>query len=353
LASYLGIAVYMVGLWSSIQWLPDFQLFSQILALTTVQGVIMVAGAVVISSQTTSVRAANLLASFIIVPMALLIQFEAVALFWGNHTGLWWLIVALAMTAAVLVRMGIRLFNREELMGREIDQIRLGWIWQQFWRQYSGRSADGRYPRPDAWYRQTLAVVPQLRLPAVALGVALVGAVLLGIFLANTYRFPPAMQADLTGEKMVANLSGLQFLTGALPVLIFFHNVRTILLLTLVGVFTFGVVGVLIFMLPWGFIGFVATQFGLAGQDPFTFLLATVAPHALIELPALLLAAAAALRWHTLVLAPPANRSLSEGFLLAAADFARVMIGLVVPLLLLAALIEAYVTPAVLFRIYG
>ena len=47
----------------------------------------MVAAAVIVSSQATSVRAANLLVSFIIVPMALLIQFEAAALFWGNHVG--------------------------------------------------------------------------------------------------------------------------------------------------------------------------------------------------------------------------------------------------------------------------
>ncbi|MCZ7671250.1 MAG: hypothetical protein M5U34_31005 [Chloroflexi bacterium] len=91
------------------------------------QGVIMVAAAVVISGQTTSVRAANLLASFIIVPYgALLIQAEAAALFWGNHFGLWWLVLALGITAVLLVRMGLHLFNREEMMGRELDQIRLG-----------------------------------------------------------------------------------------------------------------------------------------------------------------------------------------------------------------------------------
>ena len=91
------------------------------------QALIMVAGAVVVSSQTTSVRASNLLASFIIVPMALLIQFEAAMMFWGNRAGLWWLVLALLITLVVLVRMGIRLFNREELLGRDIDQLRIGW----------------------------------------------------------------------------------------------------------------------------------------------------------------------------------------------------------------------------------
>ncbi|VAW31489.1 ABC-2 type transporter, partial [hydrothermal vent metagenome] len=139
-ASYLGMAVYMIGLYFSIDWRPGLPLVAQTVLLTTVQGIIMVAGAVVVSSQATSVRAANLLASFIIVPMAILIQAEAAALFWGNHDGLWWLLLALVITAVVLIRMGLSLFNREELLGRDIDQIRLGWMIRQFWDYFSGRT---------------------------------------------------------------------------------------------------------------------------------------------------------------------------------------------------------------------
>src|SRR5574341_866945 len=58
-ASYLGILVYLTGLALTIHWYPTLTLLAQILALTTVQALVMVAGAVVISAQTTSVRAAN------------------------------------------------------------------------------------------------------------------------------------------------------------------------------------------------------------------------------------------------------------------------------------------------------
>jgi uncharacterized membrane protein SpoIIM required for sporulation len=175
----------------------------------------------------------------------------------------------------------------------------------------------------------------------------------LGSTLADTFRFPSQIQAQLTGDNMLNNLEALQVFGGTLPVIVFLHNVRAILLQTLLGVFTFGVLGVLIFLLPWGLISYLAAQFSLAGEDPFAFVLATVVPHATLELPALLLAAAAALRWHAVVIAPPPNRTLSEGFLMAAADFARVFIGLVVPLLLIASFVEAYVTPLVLVRVYG
>ena len=62
----------------------------------------MVAGAVVVSSQATSIRAANLLASFIIIPMALLIQGESVIMFWGDYHTLWWVVLGL-FTLAVAV----------------------------------------------------------------------------------------------------------------------------------------------------------------------------------------------------------------------------------------------------------
>ncbi|MBI3361413.1 MAG: ABC transporter permease subunit, partial [Chloroflexi bacterium] len=76
LASYLGIGVYLAGLYFTIGWTPTPILLAQIVTLTTVQAIVMVSAAVVISSQTTSVRAANLLASFVIIPMALLVQGE-------------------------------------------------------------------------------------------------------------------------------------------------------------------------------------------------------------------------------------------------------------------------------------
>ena len=94
MASYLGIMVYLVGVYFQVGWRPDPTLLIQIILLTTVQALVMVSGAVVVSSQTTSVRAANLLASFIVIPMALLIQGESVIMFWGDYRMLWLVVLA-------------------------------------------------------------------------------------------------------------------------------------------------------------------------------------------------------------------------------------------------------------------
>src|SRR5687767_6021249 len=50
-ASYLGITVYLVGLSLTVGWQANLTLLVQILLLTTIQALLMVSGAVVISSQ--------------------------------------------------------------------------------------------------------------------------------------------------------------------------------------------------------------------------------------------------------------------------------------------------------------
>ena len=352
-ASYLGIGVYLIGLAITVGWRPSPTLLVQTVLITTVQGVLMVAGAVVVSSQTTSTRAANLLASFIIVPMALLIQFEAVVMFWGNYTGLWWLILGLLVATLVLVRVGLGLFNREELLGRDIDQIRLRWMVRVFWRRFSGWQEERGYPALARWYRQTLALVPRLRLPFVFTLLGFAGAVVFGIHLASRYPLAAQLQASLAEIDQVQNLAALRGILGRLPLLIFLHNVRVVVLAALLGAFTFGVAGFLIFMFPWTVISYLAVQLAFAGLSAPRFLLATIAPHAIIELPVLLLIAAAALRWQTAFIAPGPDQPVSQTWLEAGADFARLLVGLGAPLLLLAALVEAFVTPLVVVALYS
>src|SRR5262249_9392793 len=80
-SSFGGMAVYLSSLvFGDLAWRPQPVLIVQIIVLTTAQALVMVTGAVLVSSQTTSTRAANL-PSFIIIPMTLLIQVESVIMF--------------------------------------------------------------------------------------------------------------------------------------------------------------------------------------------------------------------------------------------------------------------------------
>ena len=343
-AAYLGIAVYLSGLRLSIGWTGDPILVIQIVALTTVQALTMVSAAVVVSTQATSVRAANLLSSFIIIPFSLLIQGESMVMFWAQYDVLWWILFALLLLTIVLVRMGVQLFNREELLGKDIDEINLRAIWATFKTHFVGA---GRGHGVGGWYgREVFPTLRRLGIPIVMMIGALAVAIGLGYQQAPAYRLPVEMMdvSDL-GARFGETLKtiGLHSTSGA--AWIFFINVRALALATVLGIFSFGVLAVILLMAPLGLAGYFAGQMGMLGISPVLFFVGFILPHGVFEIPAAVLTGAAILRLGGSLIAPPPGQTLGQGWLRALADWAKISLGVVIPLLVLAALAEVFVTP--------
>lgn len=352
LASYVGIAVYTIGISLILAPMATHSLIL-VIVLTTAQAVLMVAASVVVSSQTTSVRAANMLASFIIVPVALILQFEAYQMVYEKYTALWWIVLAVVVTTIIFIRIGVQLFDREQLLGRNIDFIRFGWAFRFVWQRFSGRGADGAYPNVRQWYASLFRFLPQLRLPILLLLLTFIASWVLGYVYADRFPLPTDLLNQLRSAQMSDNLAEMQDLLNSLPAFIFAHNIRAMLIVAIVGTITFGVASVLVFMLPWGVIAFVTAQFASVGENPFVFVGATVVPHGLVEITALLLVVGAALRWQAVIISPPGSRTISEQWLEAGADYGRVLVGLGVPLFIIAALLEGFLTPLAIMAAYG
>jgi len=70
-------------------------------------------------------------------------------------------------------------------------------------------------------------------------------------------------------------------------------------------------------------------------------------------LPAAVLATAFALRLGASVIAPPAGITVGENLLRALADLVKMFVFVVLPLLLVAAWVEATITPQVVLWFYG
>jgi uncharacterized membrane protein SpoIIM required for sporulation len=83
------------------------------------------------------------------------------------------------------------------------------------------------------------------------------------------------------------------------------------------------------------------------------FLLALVAPHGILEVPAAILAGAAILELGMALVRPSKEGTLGGRWLAALAEWARVGLALVVPLLIGAALLEVFVTPRVALALLG
>jgi uncharacterized membrane protein SpoIIM required for sporulation/ABC-type transport system involved in multi-copper enzyme maturation permease subunit len=366
-ASYLGIAVYLTGLYWLQDWQPSILLLVQILVLTTAEALVMVSGAVVVSSQTTSVRAANLLASFIIIPMALLVQGESVIMFWGRYNTLWWIVAFLLVVNGLLVRMGMRLFNREELLGRDIDEPNLGSLWRVFrqhlgWRRWLFGVDVERLSRPLRWlstlsglYLREVPAVLRRSWPAVVLVlVGLLGAGLVGWDFAVRLRLPPGfLTLDSISEGSFGGLSTTSWLPAFTTWGVLKNNVRSLVAAALLGTFSFGSLALALLMAPLAIIAYAAFQAAWAGYNPLLFILAFVMPHGVFELPAAIVATALSVRLGAAMIAPPRGMAVGEGWLQALADFVKVFLAVVLPLLAVAAWVEVHLTPAVVLAVYG
>ncbi len=344
LASYLGMTVYVLMLGLGLGWWPTPPMLLLGFGLATVKALVMVSSAVIVSSQSTSVRAANLVASFIIVPMALLLQAEAGLLLYANYFALWLIVLALLIVTVILIRLGVRIFNREQLLGRDLDQMDLRKGLQVFW-----QAVLPRHGLVKLYLEEIPAILRGIRAEiSITFGVMVIGGLVLGLWGARNFPLPSAMFnfgsiADPDAVRSLASETGLlrEFSTWA----VLFNNVRSLLLSSMLSLLSLGILAVLLLMAPGAIIAYLALQIGKAGLDPMGFLAAGVLPHGIFEIPAAVLATAQAMRMGDIILSPPQEGGGIFGIVRQFGHFIKLFLAVVLPLLLIASWIEVNVTP--------
>jgi len=341
-ASFVGMLVYCVGLIIDGVPLPELHLIIQIVAITIIQAVVMVAGAVVVSTQATSVRAANLLASFIIIPMALLIQGESIVMFWGNYATLWWVVFGLSILAILLLRIGLAHFSREELLGRDIDVLNFRWGWKVFRMNFLGNATNIKN-----WYQlEVFPYIKEIRYSILILSLLVLVAFFVGKSQITRFEFPVE---QLGVENMQAQLTLLSqnwsFGNFSPVIAIFWQNIRVVLLAFILGVITLGIFGVLPLFASIGIVGYIMSLLGNAGLSVSTYFLGFILPHGIMEIPAAVIATAAIFQIGVILATPDNHQTIGEVWIKSIANWAKVMLGLVIPMMILSAMIEAWVTP--------
>ncbi len=352
LASYLGMAVYLLLLWLSVGWTPSGELLAVSMVLSTAEALVMVTGAVIISSQATSVRASNLLASFVIIPMAFLLQAEASMLLFANYALLWWIAVFLVVVDMLLIRLGVRIFDREHLLGRDLDTLDVGRLWRAFWQA--------------AWPHHGLKALYTREIPAILRGmrsellitmvVIFGGGWIVGQWGAAHFQLPcSAFSLDYLINRQTISEAVVK--TGLLPSFsawaIFVNNTRSLVGAAILSLFSLGILGMLILLAPMALLVYVGLQIGCLGVNPWGFLAVFILPHGILELPAAILATAQAMRMGDIILAPPDAGGGIAGIFREIGHFVKLLLAVVLPLLLLAAWIEAHVTPELVIRYLG
>jgi stage II sporulation protein M len=158
---------------------------------------------------------------------------------------------------------------------------------------------------------------------------------------------------DKLSQGFIEGLEAIRFYSVAGVTTVWLHNLRAVILATLLGVFSFGVLGILVLMLPMIVIGYIAGNAALASGSAINFLFALVLPHGIVEIPTIILSGAAILSLGASLTAPAEDRTIGEAFLEALAKWAKIVFGLVLPLFLIAALLEVYLTPQIAVWVFS
>jgi len=348
--SYFSITIYLILVARRSVEFPSPYMLALILMLTFAHAVLMVSSAIVISVQATTIRAANLMASFVVVPVAFLLQGETVLIFWGNEDVLWYAIAGVTLLSGMLVRLGLAHFNREYLLGREIDTLNFKGMYQVFRERFVGGAAS-----VSDWYRTVLpSTLRQLRQPLAV--VSMVGLIsIIGSYLWVVVNVPAYL--DITPERteefrtlVASNMGNLDRLNEQLPSapVLFLSNARAMIVFLFTGLFSFGTLGLALFMVNFVLVGGILGAAQLVGFSPVLTFVVGILPHGIFELTAVVIATAAMLKVGAQLVSTNTDKSLGETVLVSLADWLKVFLGLVVPLLAVAAVIEIYVTPALI-----
>ena len=344
IASYFAINFYALLVGLTVGWWPTLSLYAVTMVLSSAQAFVMVSAAVVISSQATSARAANLIASFIIIPMAFLLQGEASLLLFGDYDVLWLIALFLSVVTVLFVRMGIHVFDREHLLGRTLDHLDIRGAWRTFWHAFWPGGGIKQLYRKD--------IPRQLRglWPEILFTLLVVGGGSLAIGLWGSYYFPlPSGVISLPEAMEMESFDAAVQELGLLPTFswgaVLWNNMRSLLFAALLGLLSLGILAELLLLAPLVIISYLTLQVPSLGISAGPFLTAFVLPHGVLELFAATLATAQAMRLGVVILRAPEEGGGVMGAVRELGHFLRLFFAVVFPLLAIAAWIEVEITP--------
>jgi uncharacterized membrane protein SpoIIM required for sporulation len=316
---YGALLVYCLAVFPGLGYFPFAILVS--LALSTIcQVAAMVAGAVIVSANARTMRADNVMASFIILPMSVVLQAEAALILVGRGELLWAFAATMTVGAAILLRMGLSGFSREQLLAREAGIHDPG-------RRLAGAVRAAFTGRPGivrlAWRRRAPILISLAGLPTGAACGWLAGA---------THAVPDVVVKPALTSLLAASAAPNP---PAAAFNYFAHNLFALLLAAVLAPLTIGLVGFLLTFFPGFLLGYAAAL------SSWSLALAGILPNGLLEIPAATLGGGLLLQVGATVIHMESDGGWSRRLLAAYADYLRAL-RWIVPALALAAVLEAY-----------
>ena len=318
---YGGLIVYCLVTFPGLGYFPVAILLA--LALSTIcQVAAMVAGAVIISLNARTMRAANVMASFIILPMSVVLQVEAALILVGRAEFLWGFALLMAVMAVVFLRMGFNGFSREALLARDVGL------------RHPMRRAVAALRASFAHRPAFLRLVWMRRMPITIAAAGFPVGALAGYLAGSSSAIPAnVVKPVLTSLVRSAGGGGGGAIEEALA--IFSHNVLAFILVAALAILTAGLSGFLLTFAPGFILGFAAAL------TSWTFALSGIVPNGFVEIPAAIVAGGLAIQIGATAIHMDARGGWSARVLAAFADYVRALRWLV-PALAAASVLEVF-----------
>ena len=141
--------------------------------------------------------------------------------------------------------------------------------------------------------------------------------------------------------------------SGGPVLMIWWQNIRALLLGMGLGVLSIGILGVLPIFATMTVLGGLINILSHAGVPIVSYILGMILPHGVVEIPTAILASAAVLQAGAILATPTPGKTVGEVWITAIGEWAKIMVGVVIPLLLVAAALEAWITPRVAYLFFG
>src|SRR5262245_55622054 len=171
-------------------------------------------------------------------------------MFYAEYRALWWFVLALLVVNLILVRMGIRIFNREEILSREMDELHLKKMWHDFkgyflrppeLAAYRADHPEARFSLARIYRHDIPLLLKDQGLPLKVVLLTALAALVLGAILARQYPFPADIfPLQKLSPEAFENVQRVQFLPRIATFPIFINNIRVIILAAFISVFSFG-----------------------------------------------------------------------------------------------------------------
>src|SRR5690349_13176218 len=298
---YGGLIVYCLVAFPGLGYFPLAILLA--LALSTIcQVAAMVAGAVIISLNARTMRAANVMASFIILPMSVVLQVEAALILVGRAEYLWGFALLMAVLAVALVRMGFNGFSREALLARDAG------LRHPFRRAMAAVAAS--FARRPGFLR----LVWMRRFPMLLAAAGFPLGALAGYLAGSTGAIPSVVVAPVLTSLVRSAGGGTPLVDVAT---IFSHNVLAFLLVAALAVTTAGLSGFLLTFAPGFLLGFAAAL------SSWSVALTGIVPNGFVEIPAAIIAGGLAIQVGAAAIHMDPRGGWAERVLGALADYVR------------------------------